>query len=136
MTEKNYYFQPAEKQLAATTTELASKRAIRLLPIFGVLLAIVLALVMIAIFIVFVVRGRRNHVAGNGSGSARRSSEMTTTTDSVHGSLTRMGAGATAVAVEEEEMMKLVQQQQQHQATAAATRTARSPDVVPVGDQG
>ena len=51
--------QPAEKQLAATTTDLTSNNPMRLLPIMAVLIAIVFLLVIIAVVIIIVMRGRR-----------------------------------------------------------------------------
>lgn len=53
-------FQPAEKQLAATTTDLASNNPMRLLPIVAVLIAIVLLLVILAVIFVIIIRGRNN----------------------------------------------------------------------------
>jgi hypothetical protein len=50
--------QPAEKQLAATTTDLATNNPMRLLPIVAVLIAIVLLLVILAVIFVIIIRGR------------------------------------------------------------------------------
>ena len=50
--------QPAEKQLAATTTDLASNNPMRLLPIVAVLIAIVLLLVILAVIFVIIIRGK------------------------------------------------------------------------------
>ena len=55
----SFYLQPAEKQLAATTTDLTSNNPMRLLPIMAVLIAIVFLLVIIAVVIIIVMRGRR-----------------------------------------------------------------------------
>ena len=52
------FFQPAEKQLAATTTDLATNNPMRLLPIVAVLIAIVLLLVILAVIFVIIIRGR------------------------------------------------------------------------------
>ena len=51
------FLQPAEKQLAATTTDLASNNPMRLLPIVAVLIAIVLLLVILAVIFVIIIRG-------------------------------------------------------------------------------
>ena len=61
-------FQPAEKQLAATTTELATNNPMRLLPIVAVLIAIVLLLVILAVIFVIIIRGR-NGCANTASNS-------------------------------------------------------------------
>jgi len=53
-----YTLQPAEKQLAATTTDLATNNPMRLLPIVAVLIAIVLLLVILAVIFVIIIRGR------------------------------------------------------------------------------
>ena len=45
--------------MAATTTELASTNALRLLPILGALAAVVLFLVLVAVVVGLVFRGRR-----------------------------------------------------------------------------
>ena len=52
------FLQPAEKQLAATTTDLASNNPMRLLPIVAVLIAIVLLLVILAVIFVIIIRGK------------------------------------------------------------------------------
>ena len=61
----NFWLQPAEKQLAATTTELASNNPMRLLPIVAVLIAIVLLLVILAVIFVIIIRGRNNCTNSN-----------------------------------------------------------------------
>ena len=66
------FSQAAEKQLAATTTELASNNPIRLLPIIGVLLAIVLLLVLLAVIIVLVMRNRGSGAHAHASAHARK----------------------------------------------------------------
>ena len=53
-----FLLQPAEKQLAATTTDLATNNPMRLLPIVAVLIAIVLLLVILAVIFVIIIRGR------------------------------------------------------------------------------
>eukprot|EP00093_Oithona_nana_P006064 06064.XXX_25551_35920_1 [CDS] Oithona nana genome sequencing. len=55
---QTFTLQPAEKQLAATTTDLASNNPMRLLPIVAVLIAIVLLLVILAVIFVIIIRGR------------------------------------------------------------------------------
>ena len=62
--------QPAEKQLAATTTELASNNPMRLLPIVAVLIAIVLLLVILAVIFVIIIRGRNNCTNSNSAAGA------------------------------------------------------------------
>ena len=56
--KKYFLLQPAEKQLAATTTDLASNNPMRLLPIVAVLIAIVLLLVILAVIFVIIIRGK------------------------------------------------------------------------------
>ena len=63
-----YLLQPAEKQLAATTTDLATNNPMRLLPIVAVLIAIVLLLVILAVIFVIIIRGR-NGCANTASSS-------------------------------------------------------------------
>ena len=60
--EIEFHFQPAEKQLAATTTELASSTSnpLKLLPVIGVLLAVVLLVTMISVIVIIALRGRRS----------------------------------------------------------------------------
>ena len=78
-------FQPAEKQLAATTTELASNTAfsaLRLLPIMGAFLGIVLVLVLLAVMSVIILRNRSSAsgIARNSSGSFRNHSGISAET--------------------------------------------------------
>ena len=65
-----FFFQPAEKQLAATTTDLATNNPMRLLPIVAVLIAIVLLLVILAVIFVIIIRGRNGCANTASSGSS------------------------------------------------------------------
>lgn len=72
--------QAAEKQLAATTTELVSNNPMRLLPIIGVLISIVLLLVLLAVIIALVMKNRTSNTGSTTSASnrLRRASSLST----------------------------------------------------------
>lgn len=55
---ETFTLQPAEKQLAATTTDLAKGNPMRLLSIVAVLVTIVLLLIILAVIVIIVLRGR------------------------------------------------------------------------------
>ena len=80
-----FLLQPAEKQLAATTTDLTSNNPMRLLPIIGVLIAIVLLLVIFAVIIVIAMRSRNN---GNSASAAAAAAVAAHRNNSRHGSMT------------------------------------------------
>ena len=107
-------FKHAEKQLAATKTELASSSTAsaigRLLPILGVLLAIVMLLVMVTVIVVLALRSRHSRA----SPQRHNSSEL-----SSHVSFSK----GPEEEIEQQVMMNKVGQH-------------GSPDVVPQGENG
>eukprot|EP00094_Tigriopus_californicus_P004920 TCALIF_04738-PA protein Name:"Protein of unknown function" AED:0.03 eAED:0.03 QI:233/0.7/0.81/0.90/0.8/0.90/11/567/865 len=77
---ETFTLQAAEKQLAATTTELVSNNPMRLLPIIGVLISIVLLLVLLAVIIALVMKNRtsNNNSTTSASNRLRRASSLST----------------------------------------------------------
>lgn len=77
---ETFTLQAAEKQLAATTTELVSNNPMRLLPIIGVLISIVLLLVLLAVIIALVMKNRTSNTGSTTSASnrLRRASSLST----------------------------------------------------------
>ena len=116
--------QPAEKQLAATTTELASSSSPllrRLLPIVGVLLAIVLLLLVLAVVAVLVMRNRGSNGAMAAPNANARSSVKS------HAS-----SFNNVSSLEEEMMMPLPLPPPPNMDSAATVESGASPDVIPL----
>nr|XP_040582154.1 uncharacterized protein LOC121130481 [Lepeophtheirus salmonis] len=86
---ETFTLQPAEKQLAATTTDLASNNPMRLFPIIGILVTVILFLIIFTVIIVIVVKKHRNASSNYMNGSPVSAGSMSSIATTANSTLRR-----------------------------------------------